>query len=608
MNSRSRFWISIAVFARSAGRGHNLAMARVWLGASLALALSVSACFPSSVDLAGKRCDAQGRCADGYACVADTCTKQGLAGTPCVGAADCADGLACRSGVCGPPCVAPGCECDPGQTQPCGSALGICVQGVQTCGQDEHWGGCVGGVRAVTETCDGEDDDCDGVADDGPAMVCVQGADEGPCVTTCGTDGRLRCNATCTDYTACQPPAEVCNGQDDDCDGAVDDGPDMVCARGADAGSCTTSCHTAGHKTCNDSCSGYQCAGREVCNGLDDDCDGVPDNGLGTAAQRVAGPGPLQGLALAVGPRAAVAIFTRRDTSIESVAWQVLDANLEPVGAPTEHNATTAQTSPAALALPGGGFTVAWIEGGAVLSVRLDADGAAVTSAGQVSRPGEQVTSFALAAGADGGARYLLQRREVDGGSTLVLEPVDGVTGPWVGTDPAVATRSDGGLGIAYRSASHLMFSSGADGAPLPMAAPVSAPSIAYDDPSGSFVIAWANAPAGGSTPIECANAETAAPVQIATSQASQPSPRVAAGNGYVYAAWRDDADGGSVVRMARIDAHCAVAAGPRTVATSAAELVLAAGGAGFTLGFDPSSALADGGAGATLSAQDFCF
>jgi hypothetical protein len=75
------------------------------------------------------------------------------------------------------------------------------------------------------------------------------------------------------------PSAEVCNGLDDDCDGTVDDGnpggggtcstgQPGVCAAG------TLECQSGGLV-----CVPNQSPSAEVCNGLDDDCDGTVDDG-----------------------------------------------------------------------------------------------------------------------------------------------------------------------------------------------------------------------------------------------------------------------------------------------------------------------------------------
>ena len=59
-----------------------------------------------------------------------------------------------------------GCECIVGDTQNCGSDVGQCVYGTQTCDISGQWGECAGGVGPSEEVCDGEDNDCDGTDDE----------------------------------------------------------------------------------------------------------------------------------------------------------------------------------------------------------------------------------------------------------------------------------------------------------------------------------------------------------------------------------------------------------------------------------------------------------
>lgn len=102
---------------------------------------------------------------------------------------------------------------------------------------------------------------------------CVPGS-SGPCPTECGSTGEGTCDDTCQ-WKTCDPPAELCNGEDDDCDSAVDNGFD--CAVGASA-DCLTACGSTGTHTCGDTCSWGSCvAPAEQCNDQDDDCDGVVD-------------------------------------------------------------------------------------------------------------------------------------------------------------------------------------------------------------------------------------------------------------------------------------------------------------------------------------------
>lgn len=125
---------------------------------------------------------------------------------------------------------APG-ECDPGETRGCytgpdGTAdVGPCASGTETCGDDTMWtGACEGEVLPGTESCDGEDNDCDGTSDNGNpggGEGCNTGL-AGPCqpgVLSC-VNGSLVC-----DGNVAPAADETCgNNIDDDCSGAIDDG------------------------------------------------------------------------------------------------------------------------------------------------------------------------------------------------------------------------------------------------------------------------------------------------------------------------------------------------------------------------------------------------
>ena len=142
--------------------------------------------------------------------------------------------------------------------------LSICQYGTSTCAAG-RWRGCQNEIKPIEEICNGLDDDCDGEVDEKVTNVCGV-SNLGAC-----TFGDKICSGNeqlCVD--AVYPTGEVCDGDDNDCDGVIDNGLYRPCS---------TDCGD-GYETCSESewvnCSAPQPM-PELCDRLDNDCDGDID-------------------------------------------------------------------------------------------------------------------------------------------------------------------------------------------------------------------------------------------------------------------------------------------------------------------------------------------
>ena len=157
------------------------------------------------------------------------------------------------------------------------------------------------------EICNGKDDDCDGVKDPKNTSGCVlyyvdQDSDSygvsGLSQCLCGADGLFSATAKddCNDGNALVNPgmAEVCNGTDDNCNGQTDEGliatyytDNDLDGYGQTASGVSLCGPDGAHKVatggdCDDTKSGVNPGAAETCNGVDDNCNGLVDDGLPT--------------------------------------------------------------------------------------------------------------------------------------------------------------------------------------------------------------------------------------------------------------------------------------------------------------------------------------
>ncbi len=134
-----------------------------------------------------------------------------------------------------------------------------------------------------TEVCDGLDNDCDGSVDEGYSIgsscngVGACGYGEYECNGLYGT--RCSTDAGGSEYDG---STELCNNLDDDCDGSTDEGYSIgsSCNGVGACGYGEYECNGLYNKRCSTDIGGSDYDGTtEVCDGLDNDCDGSVDEG-----------------------------------------------------------------------------------------------------------------------------------------------------------------------------------------------------------------------------------------------------------------------------------------------------------------------------------------
>jgi hypothetical protein len=224
-----------------------------------------------------------------------------------------------------------------------------------------------------------------------------------------------------------------------------------------------------------------------------------------------------------------------------------------------------------------GGFRVAWVESGTVISLPMSASGAFGAASAVNSSATSAVAVTAVAC--DTGVAYAWEGEvgtqvkhdvlvSLPGAAEQNLTSLAGTTS----VTPAIAAAPAGsGFAVVYTQGGapqlELLDATGAVTFSTSFTATfASAPTVVWD--GTGFAAAWQDSAASGGSDVQFVSLFTdggveAGPVAIAPAPGTSENPRLVAGNGLLYLAWDDDRTGTAQAQVVRLDTTGLVRAGP---------------------------------------------